>query len=80
MVLPLAWSGFRCRKYLEVEWIISRHSVVQLSKYFAQNWSLAFAENDVPKLAMMFKMVLGVVDARYSLGRVMSWSKSAGER
>jgi hypothetical protein len=28
--LPLARSRFRFQKYLEVEWIIPRHSVVQL--------------------------------------------------
>ena len=73
--LPLARSGFRCRKNLNVERIIPRHSVVQLSEHFAQNWSLGFAEETVPKLAMMFKVLLGVVATPYSLGQLIGMVK-----
>jgi hypothetical protein len=36
-------------------------------EHFAQDWPLSFAENSVPKLAIVFKMILGVVDARQAL-------------
>jgi hypothetical protein len=62
--LPLSRSGFRRRKYLEVNWIIPRHSVVQLSEHFTQDWSFRFAEETVPKPAMILQMVPGVVAAR----------------
>ena len=73
--LPLERSGFRCRKNLKVERIIPHHSVVQLSEYFAQNWPLGLAEETVPKLAMMFKEVLGVVATPYSPGQPIGMVK-----
>jgi hypothetical protein len=60
--LLLARSGF-WRKKLEQKWPIPSHSVLQLSEHFAQDWPLGLAEKAVPKLAIIFKMVLGVVEA-----------------
>jgi len=60
---------------LKVERIIPHHSVVQLSEYFAQNWPLGLAEETVPKLAMMFKEVLGVVATPYSPGQLIGMVK-----
>jgi len=57
-------AGPSSRKKLKCDWIIPCHSVFQLLEHFVQNWSLGFAKNAVPKLAIVFKEVLGVVDAR----------------
>jgi len=61
---------------VKVERTIPCHSVVQLSKYFAQNWSVSLAKNAVPKLAIIFKQVPGAVAARYPLGQVkVGWGE-----
>ena len=73
--LPLAGSGFRCRKNFKVKRITPRHSVVQLSEHVAQNWSLSFAEETVPKLAMMFKVPLCVMVTPYSPCQVIGMVK-----
>src|SRR5260221_7899478 len=78
--LPLARSGFRCRKNLQVKWIVPCHSIIQLTKHFMQNWSLGFSEDAVPKLAVVFKVVLGIVGTSYSLCQIITSVKiSRGE-
>src|SRR5262249_6408589 len=70
---------------VKVERTIPCHSVVQLSKYFAQNWSVSLAKNAVPKLAIIFKEVLAAVAARCPFGQVIgmvkiSWREVAVRR
>src|SRR5258707_10727177 len=78
--LPLARSGFRCRKNLQVKWIVPCHSVIQLTKHFMQNWSPGFSEDAVPKLAVVFKVILGIVRTSYSLCQIITSVKiSRGE-
>jgi len=51
----------------KVDRLLPRHSVSQLSEHFAQDWPLGFTENAVPKMAAIFKGVLGVVASGYAL-------------
>jgi hypothetical protein len=43
-----------------------------LSEDFVQDWPLGFAEKAVPKVAVIFKVVPGVVGATYSPCQVIS--------
>jgi hypothetical protein len=73
--LSLARSGVWYRKKLEVDWFIPRHPVFQLSEHFAQDWSFGFAKNAVPKMATIFKGVLGVVHLGYAIRQVIGMVK-----
>jgi hypothetical protein len=46
-----------------------------LSEHFGQNWSVGFAKNAVPKLAIVFKEAPGAVAARYPLGQIIGMVK-----
>ena len=61
--LLLAGSSF-WRKKLEQKWPIPSHSVVLLSEHLALDWPLGFAKNAIPKMAVIFKVFLGVLGSR----------------
>src|SRR6516164_6103910 len=62
--LLLARSGFWWKKF-EQKWPIPSHSVFQLSEHFAQDWPLGFAKNDVPEMAIAFKVLIGTAQPRH---------------
>jgi hypothetical protein len=72
--LSLARPGF-WRKKFEEKWLIPSASVLQVSEHFAQNWSLGFGKNDVPKLAFAFKVVLGAAQTRHVLRQLIGMVK-----
>ena len=56
--------GFLAGK-LHQKWLIPSASVLKLSEHFAQDWPLGFTKNDIPKLAIAFKVLLGTAQTRH---------------
>jgi hypothetical protein len=46
-----------------------------LSEHLAQDWPLGLTQDDVPKMAIAFKVLLGVLNARSSLSKVIGMAK-----
>jgi len=46
-----------------------------MAEYFAQNWSLGFGKNDVPKAAIAFKVLLGAAQTRHAPRQVIGMVK-----
>ena len=67
--LSLARSGCRVWKDLEQQRVITSCSVVQLPEHLPKNGASGFLEDDVPKPAIVFEVLLGAVGAGHLLGK-----------